>query len=333
MLYNTINVTNQGLFMELRVTRNKALIEAPNHKRNEKDFIKQSNDIETTTGEKQESKETKKVLSQTKPEPKKKNVHKDHRSRLKNQFLENGVDGLTDIQKLELLLFYAIPQKDTNPIAHNLLAEFGSLSGVLHASFNELKKVSGIKENSATLLKFFSSMLNFCSRPTEDDTIPSSGKAKTYAAKYFNHITVEQFYVFCLTKTNKVKKAFLINSGTDSEVSVEIRNITEKSLETNCTRMIIAHNHPNGRAVMSPQDCKFTYSLLCSCILNNIELLDHIIVGTDKPISLYEQGIMAKLKQRATETIQISTSNRLFVSENPEGYEKSIEETPAFVEF
>ena len=129
--------------------------------------------------------------------------------------------------------------------------------------------------------------------------------------------------MFCLTKSNCVKKAFLINSGSASEVNVEIRNITEKALETNCNRMIIAHNHPQGKAIMSGQDCRFTYSLLCSCILNNIELLDHIIVGTDKTISLYEQGILASLKQKATSTIQISDENRLFISENPAGYIKS----------
>ena len=273
----------------------------------------------------------KKPVSKKSPEtkPKKSNIHKDHRSRLKNQFIENGIDTLTDIQKLELLLFYSIPQKDTNPIAHNLINAFGTLSDVMSASFNELIKVDGVKENTATLIKFFGSMLNYSSRPDSEEILSSSSKAKEFITKYFNHISVEQFYVFCLTKSNCVKKAFLINSGSSSEVNVEIRNITEKALETNCNRMIIAHNHPQGKAIMSGQDCRFTYSLLCSCILNNIELLDHIIVGTDKTISLYEQGILAKLKQRAANTIQISDSNKLFVSEEPIGYIKSeIDDSP-----
>ena len=217
-----------------------------------------------------------------------------------------------------------IPQKDTNPLAHNLLAEFGTLSDVLSASYNQLMKVKGIKENSATLIRFFGAMLNYCSRPAADEFINSSQKAKEHATKYFTHVSVEQFYVFCLTKSNKVKKAFLINSGSTSEVNVQIRNITEKSLETNCDRMIIAHNHPHGKAVMSSQDARFTYSLLCSCILNNIELLDHIIVGTDRTISLFEQGIMAQLKNKAASIIQIADDNKAFVSENPVGYEKSM---------
>lgn len=258
----------------------------------------------------------------------KKNIHKDHRSRLKKQFVENGIDALTDIQKLEMLLFYAIPQKDTNPLAHELINSFGSLSGVMSASYNELIKIDGIKENAATLVKFFGSMLNYNSRAEADNVITSSKSAKDYVTSYFKHIAVEQFYVFCLTKSNCVKKAFLINSGSTSEVNVEIRNITEKALETNCNRMIIAHNHPNGNAIMSAQDCRFTYSLICSCILNNIELLDHIIVGTNRTISLYEQGILARLKRKAIETIQVETDDKLFISENPEGYIKSeIDET------
>lgn len=275
-----------------------------------------------------------KGTAEPKPAEKQKtNVHKNHRLRLKSQFVENGIDGLTDIQKLEMLLFYALPQKDTNPLAHELLNEFGSLASVLSASYTELIKVDGIKENTATLIKFFGSMINYCGRPYEEDAVTSSAKAKEYASKYFKHVAVEQFYVFCLTKSNRVKKSFLINSGSTSEVNVEIRNITEKSLETNCNRMIVAHNHPHGRAVMSNQDCRFTYSLLCSCILNNIELIDHIIVGTDKTISLYEQGIMARLKEKAAKTIQISDVNKMFISEQPEGYEKSmVDETGAPVD-
>lgn len=310
MLYITKNVTNQGLFMELRITRTQPEEVAEESK------IKKSN---------KQSKTNKTESKQAKP-AKKENIHKDHRSRLKKQFIENGIEKLTDIQKLELLLFYAIPLKDTNPLAHKLLNEFGSLSAIMSASYNELIKVDGVKENTATLLKFFGSMLNYVSRPDEEDTITSSSKAKAYVSKYFNHVAVEQFYVFCLTKSNKVKKAYLLNSGTTSEVNIEIRNITEKSLETNCNRMIVAHNHPQGRAVMSPQDCRFTFSLLCSCILNNIELLDHIIVGTDKTISLYEQNILTKLKNRASQTIQITEVNKLFVSEKPEGYEKSLDD-------
>ena len=81
-----------------------------------------------------------------------KNIHDGHRKRLKERFLKGGMDGLSDINCLELLLFYALPRRDTNPIAHALLEQFGSLSGVLDAPPEQLQKISGISEHAATLL-------------------------------------------------------------------------------------------------------------------------------------------------------------------------------------
>jgi DNA repair protein RadC len=235
-------------------------------------------------------------------------------------YLDSVLLRLSEFKVSAPTLYVALLVKSRNIVLSEVEATYGNHT---KSMLEALVKIDGVKENAATLIKFFGSMLNYCGRPDGDEILSSSSKTKEFVTKYFNHITVEQFYVFCLTKSNCVKKAFLINSGSTSEVNVQIRNITEKALETNCNRMIIAHNHPQGKAIMSGQDCRFTYSLLCSCILNNIELLDHIIVGTDQTISLYEQGILAKLKQKAAKTIQISDDNRLFVSEEPAGYEKS----------
>ena len=79
--------------------------------------------------------------------------HEGHRQRLKNRFLTEGLDSFETHNILELLLFYSIPQRDTNGIAHKLLDTFGSLKGVFEADFEELIKIDGIKENTATLLK------------------------------------------------------------------------------------------------------------------------------------------------------------------------------------
>ena len=98
-------------------------------------------------------------------------IHKGHRERLKQRFLEEGLDNFTDIQVLELLLFYAIPRSDTNPIAHNLLDHFGSLSQVLEADVEELKKVPGIGDHAATLLALVIDLCRYyqvnCARKTE----------------------------------------------------------------------------------------------------------------------------------------------------------------------
>ena len=81
------------------------------------------------------------------------NVHSGHRQRLKDRFLQNGADGFEKHQLLELLLFYGIPQKDTNPIAHELINRFGSIRGVFEASIEALCEVDGISAHTATLIK------------------------------------------------------------------------------------------------------------------------------------------------------------------------------------
>lgn len=242
------------------------------------------------------------------------NIHKNHRSRLKSQYLKNGIDAMTDIQKLELLLFYAIPQKDTNPIAHELLNKFGDLKGVFSASYSELLNVKGIKENSATLISFINDLLNITYRDAESTRIASSSDAKNYASRLFFNIPVEQFYVICLAKSNRIVSTKLISTGTIDEVNVQIRHITQTAIDNKCNSIIVCHNHPRGKGQASDEDFSFTYSLICSCLLNNIDVIDHIVVGSDKAISFFEQKLMATLKEKAASTVKLTEAKRQLIS-------------------
>lgn len=247
-------------------------------------------------------------------------IHKDHRQRLKTQFLEHGIDSLTDIQKLELLLFYAIPQKDTNPTAHELINEVGSLKDVLTADVNVLTNVKGIKENSAILISLIGNMFNSISKPEESEYVGTTSKAKNFCKRLFVGVEVEQFYVICLSKSNRVKKYKLIQTGTADEVSIQIRSITEFAMATKCNRIIVTHNHPAGIGMMSDEDCKFTYSLICSCLLNTIELVDHIIVGTDKVVSMNSQKVLDSLKKKAFDRLQLPEEKRTYLSSLSDDY-------------
>lgn len=260
-----------------------------------------------------------KSATKTKP-TKSTGIHGGHRQRLKHQFLTSGVDSLSEIQQLELLLFYSIPQRDTNPIAHALLDEFGSLREVLLADVEALTKVKGVKENTATHLSLVGKMLNVCSKSLNTNVISSTSKSKEYCSNLFVGINVEQFYVICLSKSNKIQKVKLMNSGSTDEINVQIRNITEFALTNKCNRIVVTHNHPIGKGVMSDEDIRFTYSLVCSCMLNSIDILDHVVVGTDKAISAREQGILEKLKSRAFKTIQIPAETKLFLSSSSQNY-------------
>ena len=226
-------------------------------------------------------------------------IHKNHRSRMKTSYLKNGLSGFSDIEKLEFILYYAISRKDTNPIAHKLLDEFKTFDKVLEAPIESLARIDGLGEHSAILLHLFLDVVNEYGKNKCATYISSTSQAKKYADNLYKGVFVEQFYVICLCTNNKVLLCKKINSGTASEVNVSMKQITSLVMANNCERVILAHNHPNGQASPSDEDISFTARLVANCIMNDIEIIDHIIVGSDKQFSFEESGILAELKRDA----------------------------------
>lgn len=238
-------------------------------------------------------------------------IHKNHRSRMKETYLKHGFSSMSDIEKLEFILFFAISRKDTNPIAHRLIDAFGSLSGVLEAPISALAEIEGMGEHSAI---FINSLLNICSEYGKNKCIGeciSTKNAGDIARKLFMGAKVEEFYILCLNKTNKILNVYKFGNGTASEVKVDIRDITKVCIENNCERIILLHNHPNGEAFPSDEDLSFTSRILYSCIINNIEVLDHIILADDNVFSFEESKTMASLKSGVLDMLNIKDKEKI----------------------
>lgn len=216
--------------------------------------------------------------------------HIGHRTRMKARFAQTGFDGMATHEMLELLLYYAIPQGDTNPIAHRLVNEFGSLSGVLDASVEDLMQVEGIGPHAATLI----SMLPKMFRAYQADllrthqTINTSEVAKEYCRVLLSGLVKENFYVICLDNKNKVLNAKKICEGTIDAVSFYPRVILEAIFRSNGTKAILCHNHPSG--IMKPSDLDIKATLEIKKVLDgvDIQLMDHIIVGKESAISMVQ---------------------------------------------
>ncbi len=224
-----------------------------------------------------------------------KNLHEGHRGRLKNQFLESGLDGFSDHQILELLLFYAIPQKDTNDIAHELIIEFGSLAGVLDASYEDLMSVSGIKHHSASLIKLMPPLFReYQLSKAKKKAMKDPDDAKDYVLEKFNDFlkakltsyTEETFLALCLDNSNKVNNCCIVSKGTETEAVVSPRDVAAVALRNNSTNLIVAHNHPNGVPYPSDQDVNFTRSLENILFPLGINLRDHVIIAEDIAFSM-----------------------------------------------
>ena len=222
-------------------------------------------------------------------------IHDGHRQRLKERFLRDGLDGFTEIQILELLLFYAIPLKDTNPIAHNLLDKFGSLSRVLDAPVEKLTEVEGIKEHAATLIKLSKAIGRSydISRSREKKILKSIDECGEYLASYFKDRKNETVFLLCLDAKMQVMGCVEIGEGSVNYASVPVRRVVEMALDLGATSVVVAHNHPSGIALPSGDDIQTTRRMAAAFSAVEIIMIDHLIFAGDEDrdyVSLAQSG-------------------------------------------
>ena len=219
-------------------------------------------------------------------------IHRQHRQRLKSRFLTEGLDHFDAVNLLELVLFFAIPQGDTSPVAHRLLDTFGSLSAVMDASYEKLIQIEGVGEHAATLLKLFPQV---CRRYQDDsnsigDIVQSTEDAIRYLAPKFIGRTVETAILLCLNGRLRVIYCDVIAEGSQTSVNLRLRAIVERAINLNAQRVVIAHNHPGGFAVPSRADLDTTRRLAEALSALGIDLFDHLIFAGGDCVSLRDSN-------------------------------------------
>lgn len=185
-------------------------------------------------------------------------VHDGHRARMKKKLLENGEQSFADHELLEVLLYYAIPRRDTNELAHRLMEQFGSLQGVLSASPQELACVQGMGEHAALL----------------------GGSRK------------EMLWQVCLDGKGKVLSSRCLAEGDVSMAAVSVRQVVEYALRAGAVGVVLAHNHPSGVALPSREDISTTRYIRDALRTMNIQLVDHIVVADEDYVSMAASGML-----------------------------------------
>lgn len=214
------------------------------------------------------------------------NIHENHRKRLKTRFIEKGLEGFEDHNILELLLFYAIPRKDTNVIGHRLIKHFGTLSAVFDAPMEELVKIEGMGESSAALIKLMPGLIKkYLISDEKIVFLNNSQAAGEFFIPYFVGEREENVYVACLDAKAKVIKCEHIHRGSFNSVEVSIRKVAQTALKHNAAAIILAHNHPGGVALPSPEDNETTKLVKNGLLSLGIVLYDHIIIADKDYIS------------------------------------------------
>lgn len=219
-------------------------------------------------------------------------IHREHRKRVKNRFRQEGLDHFDELHVLELLLFYGIPQGDTNPLAHRLLDRFGSLAQVLEAPVEELEKVPGVGEHVATLLALTRDISRYymVNRTGPCQFLNTTTECGDYLVPYFVGRRDETVFLLCLDSKCKVISCKELGSGSVNSASISVRKIVETALSANATSVVLAHNHPSGFAYPSMEDVLTTRRVAVALDAVGILLADHIVVADDDYVSLVDSG-------------------------------------------
>lgn len=218
--------------------------------------------------------------------------HSGHRQRLKTYYAENGMDTLRDYETLELLLFYAIPRKDTRVIARRLLNKFGSLSAVFDASVLELTGVKGVGENTALLIHMVPDLARayLVSKKEEKPPLKSLDAIQEYLADYFVGRDVECFYLLCLDNAGRPLRCVKLAEGDTAAVIVNLKKVGLEIAGSGASGIVIAHNHPNGEALPSQRDIEVTEKIANLAEQLNARLYDHIIYSAADAFSMAQSN-------------------------------------------
>jgi len=233
-------------------------------------------------------------------------MHEGHRERLRQTYLEQGIDAFHEHQALELLLTFAIPRKDTNELAHRLIKRFGSLKAVLSADPYELKKEQGMGEQAAVLLSLVGALSKKTKKACVNPKLDTPSEAARFCKLLFEGKRYEAMYAVSLDKKRRVLHSDLISSGTLAETAAYPRLVAECALRHGASSVILTHNHPSGDVTPSAEDLETTRLMLRVLEPLGIALNDHIVIGADEAFSMTQNALL----QLSEQTVELRVAQK-----------------------
>jgi DNA repair protein RadC len=204
-----------------------------------------------------------------------------HRQRIKEKYEKNGITGWLDYEVLELVLSYAIPRKDTKPIAKELLSRFKTINGVLDADRKDMESITGVSGHTVLFLKLLKDIAILYSEQGihNRDLLSSPQVVYDYLRTSLKGAPDEEFKILFLDSRNQLIAVESFATGTVNRSIVYPRKVVERALYHHAVGLIIAHNHPAGTLQPSQEDREVTKAIKEALKMVEITLLDHIIIG------------------------------------------------------
>jgi DNA repair protein RadC len=217
-----------------------------------------------------------------------------HRERLRRRFRDAGPDALPDYELLELILFRAVPRRDTKPLAKAILAQFGTFAEALNAPEERLKEVPGLGEAAITEIKLVraAALRLVRGEVLERPVLASWSQVLDYCRASMGFEAKEQFRILFLDKRNQIIADEVQQKGTVDHTPVYVREVVKRALELSATAIVLVHNHPSGDPTPSRADIEMTKQIVSSAKNLGIVVHDHIIVGKQGHASFRGLGLI-----------------------------------------
>ena len=211
----------------------------------------------------------------------KENLHKEHRIRVRKRYLAEGLDNFSLHNIVEFLLFFAIPQKDTNEIAHRLVNRYKTLANIIEADYNDLISIEGVGKSTAIFLKLLADLFRLCSMEKIPagivcDTIENTAE---YFIRYYTAVTKEVVVIVLLNNRNEIIDCVKLHEGSLTESAINIDKIAELVYTRRAANFILAHNHSDGNPEPSCEDIMTTKSITNVFSMLNAKLLEHYVIS------------------------------------------------------
>jgi DNA repair protein RadC len=220
--------------------------------------------------------------------------HLGHRARMRTKLLRAGPEALLDHELLEMVLFLALPRRDTKPIARALLTRFGSFASAIAAPVEEMRRVEGLGESGAAALKVVqaAALRLTAAEVLEKPVLNNWNRLLDYLTANLARERIERFHVLYLDSKNRLIADEAQAKGTVNHTPVYPREIVKRALELHATALILVHNHPSGDPTPSRADIEMTAAVKQAAQVLDIVLHDHLIVGNGRHLSLRREGLL-----------------------------------------
>lgn len=221
-------------------------------------------------------------------------IHDGHREKMRQRFLSTGLRGFADHEALELLLYYALPRQDTNGMAHRLMDHYQTLTALMHAPVEDLRRIDGIGDSAAILLKLVPLLVQRARVQELADGLvcTSSERVGEYLLECFDGARHEQILELCLDRKGKLLSCRHLAEGGANFAELDVRKVVENALLASASAVILSHNHPSGIALPSQADYVATEQAYWALKGVQIALVDHIIVADGDFVSFADSGYL-----------------------------------------